>query len=145
MHARPIREQWVFGAYDVDQKLGWIQLVDNRDANTLLPIISSWCLPGSIVVSDGWAAYNRISELGFEHRVVIHENNFVDPITGVHTNNVEAYWQRCKRKFKKIYGTSRALLPSHIDEFLWMERNGKTLKDKWDNTLLILKNNYNIN
>lgn len=142
-HARPIPEQWVFGAYDVETKRGWIELVDDRSKETLLPIIQSWCLPGTIIVSDGWPAYNNISSLGFEHEVVIHERYFVDPNTGVHTNNVEAYWQRCKRRFKKIYGTSRNLLPSHIDDFLWLERYGETLEKRWNNTLLMLSEHYN--
>lgn len=142
MHARPVREQWVFGAYDVNDKTGWIELVENRDAATLLPLIQSWCLPGTRIISDGWAAYNRLHELGFEHHVVIHERHFVDPETGLHTNNVEAYWQRCKRQFKRMYGTSRDLLSSHLDQFLWRERFGRSFTDRWNNTLELLRKHY---
>jgi hypothetical protein len=132
-HARPVAEKWVFGAYDTERKIGWIKQIPDRSAETLLPLISDWFLPGTIVVSDGWAAYNRVHELGFEHEVVVHEHHFVDPITGVHTNAVEAYWQRCKRRFKRIFGTSYDLLGSHIDEFLWLERYGRRLSDRWTN------------
>lgn len=138
-HARPIREQWVFGAYDTSTKLGWIQLVPNRKGETLLPLINEWCNPGTIIVSDGWAGYSNIREsLGLSHEVVIHENHFVDPVTGIHTNNVECFWQRCKRKLKRMYGANREMLPSHIDEFLWRERHGKTVKERWENTLKLL-------
>jgi hypothetical protein len=143
-HARPVREQWVFGAYDVGDKIGWIQLVDSRDADTLLPLVREWCAPGTRIISDGWAAYNRLNEIGFEHHVVIHEQHFVDPETGLHTNNVEAYWQRCKRQFKRMYGTSRALLPSHVDQLLWRERFGKSFSDRWNNTLDLLKRHYTL-
>jgi hypothetical protein len=153
MHARPVREQWVFGAYDIEAKAGWIQLVENRDAETLLPLIQQWCLPGTAIISDGWGAYCTIrngivvsshiqDRLGFTHHVVIHEHNFVDPNTGVHTNNVEAYWQRCKRRFKRMYGTSRNLLASHIDEFMWQERWGRTHSKRFFNTLNLLKRYY---
>ena len=91
MHARPIRGIWIFGMYDTVQKIGCIQMVENRSAETLFPIIQQWVNPGSIIVSDGWAAYNRIEEIGFRHEVVIHEDHFVDPATGIHTNNVENY------------------------------------------------------
>lgn len=141
-HARPVREQWVFGAYDVEDKVGWIQLVDRRDADTLLPLIQSWCLPGTRILSDGWGAYGGLTQLGFEHHVVVHENHFVDPETGIHTNNVEAFWQRCKRRLKRMYGTSRALLASHVDEFLWLDRNGKTFSNRFRNTLALLKRHY---
>ena len=69
-----------------------IQLVDDRSSETLLPLIAEWCLPGTIIVSDGWPAYSGIEEvLGFKHEVVVHENYFVDPETGIHTNNVECF------------------------------------------------------
>ena len=90
----------------------------------------------------GAPAYNGVSDLGFTHEVVIHERHFVDPVTGVHTNNVEAYWQRCKIRFKRMYGKSRALLASHVDEFLCEQRYGKTVASKWLNTLLMLKEHY---
>ena len=151
-HARPVREQWVFGGYDGEARLGWIELVENRERETLFPLIREWCHEGSIIVSDAWPAYCHIREgvihshiqeqLGFEHRIVVHEHNFVDPDSGAHTNNVEAYWQRCKRRFKRMYGTSRILLPSHVDEFLWQERLGRTHCDGFVNTLEQLKRHY---
>jgi hypothetical protein len=132
-NARPITEKWIFGAYDTSRKVGFILRVADRSANTLLPIIVEWCRPGTIIVSDGWAAYNGVAGNVYEHEVVVHENFFVDPDTGIHTNNVENYWQRCKRRFKRMYGTSDELLCSHIDEFMWLERYGKTLSDRWEN------------
>jgi hypothetical protein len=142
MHARPVREQWIFGGYDISKKVGWIQLVPDRSAETLLPIIQGWCLPGTVIVSDGWRAYSGLRELGFCHEVVVHEHFFVDPITGVHTNNVENYWQRCKRQLKRIYGTSRELLSTHIDNFLWEERYGKTISDRWHSFFRTMASNY---
>jgi IS1 family transposase len=142
MHARPTQEQWVFGAFDTATKQGWIQLVQDRSANTLVGLIQEWCLPGTIIVSDGWAAYSNLESFGFRHEVVIHEQHFVDPQTGIHTNNVENFWQRCKRRLKWMYGTSRALLPSHLDHFLWLERYGHTLEDRWHNFFITIQANY---
>jgi transposase len=143
MHARPVGEQWVFGLFDTTKNRGHIELVENRSSETLLPILQRICLPGTIVVSDGWAAYARISELGFEHRVVVHEDNFVDPSTGVHTNQVENYWQRYKRKFKRICGANREIIPSYLDEFMWLERYAPTFVGRWKNILLHIVENMN--
>ena len=140
--ARPIREQWVFGAFDPQQGQGWIQLIDRRDAETLEPIIQSCIPPETTIYSDAWGAYGGLRKLGYDHHVVVHEHHFVDPETGVHTNNVEAFWQRCKRRFKRMYGTSRGLLASHVDEFLWLERHGKTFFDRVINTFKLLKRHY---
>ena len=58
------------------------------------------------------------------HAIVNHSLHFVDPVTGVHTNNVESYWNRVKRKLKHMKGCHRHQLPSYLDEFMWMERWG---------------------
>jgi hypothetical protein len=33
---------------------------------------------------------------------------------------------KCKRKFKRICGAVRGIIPSYLDEFMWLERHGKT-------------------
>ncbi|ULT94178.1 hypothetical protein L3Y34_003566 [Caenorhabditis briggsae] len=50
--------------------------VKQRDAATLLPIIRAHVKPGSMIVSDGWAAYGGIRTLqrAFTHRWVNHKN-----------------------------------------------------------------------
>ena len=63
----PKKEQWVFGMVDTSSSpaISYLQLVEKRDAETLLPIIARVVQPGSIVRSDQWRAYSRISELGY--------------------------------------------------------------------------------
>lgn len=71
-------------------------------------------------MSDGWAAYNNINGGIYEHQVIIHQENFVDPENeDVHTQTIESLWSRVKRKFKRQYGTSQALFPSYVHEFMW--------------------------
>jgi hypothetical protein len=41
--------------------------------------------PGSIIHSDMWAGYFSLGARGWEHHMVNHDQNFVDPLTGVHT------------------------------------------------------------
>ena len=68
-----------------------MQFVNNRDTATLLPIIQANVHPGTIIYSDGWAAYNTLAQLDYGHEVVIYDQHFVGPVTVVHTNGVEAY------------------------------------------------------
>jgi transposase-like protein len=83
---------------------------------------SRYIQPGTLIISDGWRAYNRLDEIDggiYEHQVIVHQQNFVDP---VHTQNVENMWMRAKRKLRRQFGTSEDLFPSYLHEFLWRNR-----------------------
>ena len=78
--------------------VGYMELVQQRDATTLLPIIQQHVLPGTTIWSDQWAAYNNVGSLPgvVGHGVVNHSLHLVDPTTGVNTQTVESYWNRVK-------------------------------------------------
>lgn len=57
------QKRWLWGAYDVYAKVGYITFVQQRDAATLLPIIQRIVAPQSTIVSDKWATYDNNSEL----------------------------------------------------------------------------------
>ena len=48
-------------------------------------------------------AYNNLQNLGYIYQTVNHLVHYVDPVTGVHTNNIEARWSTCKASFKRRY------------------------------------------
>ena len=115
---------WVFGIVDTSFKFakGYMEIVSDRSANTLLPIINRVCRPGTVIYSDEWAAYRQIQErLGFSHETVNHSLHFVDPLTGVHTQNIESYWARQKQKIKAMKGVRRSQLPALLAEFVWKD------------------------
>ena len=86
---RRARNAWVFGIVSTQftPARGYFQVVQRRNAATLLPIIQRCLLPGTEVHSDDWGAYARLARLPnvSAHRVVVHAHHFVDPRTGVHT------------------------------------------------------------
>ena len=127
----------MFGLVDTSQTpaLGYMEIVPQRDAATLLPLINAHVVPGTIIHSDEWAAYNRVQRLSnvSSHDVVNHSVNFVAPSTGVHTQHVESYWNKVKTKLKRMKGCHGHQLPSYLDEFMWRERYGTS-------TLLALQN-----
>jgi len=115
--------------YDPSTKEGHIELVEQRDAATLLPIIQCIVAPEKTIWSDEWAAYGQLSSLGFVHETVNHSRHFKDPDTGVCTNHVEAYWNAVKRRFKQqMVGTSEDMVSSHLDKHMWHQRFGSTKK-----------------
>ena len=127
----------MFGIVDTyhTPALGYMEIVQQRDAATLLPIIQAHVASGSIVHSDQWAAYNNVASIPgiVSHRTVNHSLTFVDPATGVHTQNVESYWNRVKPKLKRMRGCHAEQLPAYLDEFMWRERYGRTAEETFDN------------
>ena len=137
---RPVREQWVFGGIDLTTKEVFMELVPRRDAATLIPIIQRVILPGTTIWSDMWPAYNGLAALGYQHDTVNHSLRFVDPVTGCHTNNIEATWNACKAKFKARFGVTREGLPSYMDEFLWRRRRANN--EIFNDIVEAIKNRY---
>ena len=84
-----------------------MEIVQRRDAATLLPIIQAHTAPGTIIHSDEWSAYNQVSSLPTvsSHSTVNHSLHFVDPVTGTHTQNVESYWSRAKLRDERLFSS----------------------------------------
>ncbi len=124
--------------------LGYMEIVQRRDAATLLPIIQAHVAPGTIVHSDEWSSYRRVATLPpvASHQTVNHSLQFVDPVTGVHTQNVESYWQRVKHKIKRMKGCHAHQIPSYLDEFMWRERYGQDQKKAFASIMLHISQQY---
>ena len=77
-------------------------MVPQRTAATLLPLIQQHVAPGTVIHSDQWASYNQVGTLPnvSAHRTVNHSVEFVSP-SGVHTQNVESYWNRSKMRQRR--------------------------------------------
>ena len=64
--------------------------------------------------------------LGFQSSTVNHSVNFVDPITGVHTQHAESNRSAAKDKFKKMKGnTNPNFLQEYLKEFMWRRWHGE--------------------
>ena len=92
--------------------------VEKRNRETLLPISQREVVAGSYIYSDQWAAYSNLGEHGFRHRAVNHSENFVDPVSNAHTQNIEREWEKLKGKLlRRMRGTSDRLRETHLNEF----------------------------
>ncbi len=126
---RPTDGVWVFGGYQTDIHRGFFEIVEDRSADTLLPLVRKYITPGTTIHSDHWRSYQQVANIPvnprYRHGRVNHSQNFVDPATGVHTQAVESYWGRMKRRLKSLNGISRDNLPSYLDEWLWFDQHGR--------------------
>ena len=124
-HALYRPPQWVLGIYDVEQKKGLTLVIPNRKSSTLMPLINRHVLHGTEIHTDMWRGYLPLSQtpfpLTYVHKVVNHSRFFLDTITGVHTNNVEAYWSSVKKKLKSMNGSRRTLISSYLYEHMYRQ------------------------
>ena len=100
---------------------------EKRTKAVLLPLIKKHVHAGSVVYSDVWRAYvsevttstgekrthsletvELLKDMSLTHCWVCHDKHFVDPVTGVHTNEIEGVWGiRIKRFCKAMRGVKK--------------------------------------
>ena len=117
----PVPEVWVVGGVELTQERRLFALsVPDRSEPTLTGVLCQHILPGTMIHCDGWKGYSKeaLQDAGFEKDTVNHSKNFVDPITGVHTNHVEATWRAIKATIP-ARGNTAASIDTYISEFIW--------------------------
>ena len=117
---RIVDGQWIFGGICRETREMFLVIVPKRDKETLLPIIKSRIRQGTTIISDGWSSYRTLKNEGFTHLVVNHSQNFVDPNTGAHTQNIENLWWQIKRQLPETYSRHDQLY-LHLCEYMWRQ------------------------
>ena len=105
--------------------------VEVRDADPLLPIMSSVIERGITIWTDCWNAYNGLEKQGYAHGTANHSENFVDPETAVHTQMIESNWAVPKALLRKRHCRSREHLMEHIHEWCYRRNLGATFSESW--------------
>ncbi|XP_023243851.1 uncharacterized protein LOC111641840 [Centruroides sculpturatus] len=105
--------KWVVGGICREDKNCFLCFVNDRSEASLNWIVSTFVRSGSTIHTDQWKGYSNIGELDgidIKHATVNHSKNFVNPLDGVHTQNIERLWGILKNKKSAptLYrGTSR--------------------------------------
>lgn len=118
---RVLPKQWIFGGLCRDTNECFLEKVPDRTLKTLIMIIKKRIHEGSTIYSDCWRGYSteELEKAGFVHLTVNHKYNFVDPVSKVHTQNIERLWGSAKWRNKCHRGTTRKHLESYLAEFEW--------------------------
>jgi transposase len=121
---RGTRKQPVFGILCRNGTV-WAEVVDNVEAETLLPPISLKVSTGSIVRSDTWKAYTGIAAQGYVHRPINHGERQYSDGKGNHINGLEGFWGYLKRKLASKGGIRHEKLPLYLGEYVWRYNHRK--------------------
>ena len=114
-----VEGQWVFGGREKYNKRKVFMIpVENRKEETLIPIIQQWIHPGSIIHSDCWKSYNKLSKIGYTHVTVNHSKEFLNESNAACTNAIEIDWRHAK-VLMPCYGVHRGMHSGYLAEFMW--------------------------
>uniref|UniRef100_A0A5S6Q3C2 DDE_Tnp_IS1595 domain-containing protein n=1 Tax=Trichuris muris TaxID=70415 RepID=A0A5S6Q3C2_TRIMR len=119
---RMLPQAWVVGGVCRETGHCFLARVADRSAATLINVIKENVAAGSTVITDEWRGYYRLSSEHYTHLRVNHSINFVDRVTGAHTQTVESLWSHAKQGNKARRGTHRSQIDSYLCEFVWRRR-----------------------
>ena len=122
---------WVLGGVQRRNNFCLLKVVDKRKAETLHPIITSVCSPGSTVVTDGWRAYYGLNRHGLFHWNVDHTRGFVNPFTRQHTDTIEGLWSLIRYELRAQRGIKPIDLQKHLDVFAFRRNTRDSNEGTW--------------
>ena len=116
----PGSDEWILGGIDRTTGEIFVVPVENRKRKTLKPLILKHVRPGTVIFTDSWKAYDDLETWNggvYEHGSVNHNHNFVDPVTGVHTQRIERCWRSFKEHKKRMQGIPRDQVETYCAEY----------------------------
>lgn len=111
---RAVKSGWVFGGLERGSRRCFFEFVPDRSERTLVEVIQRRVAPRTTIHSDQWRSYSNLSAYGYSHQTVNHSQNFVDPVTGTHTQSIESEWSQLKQFLR---GCGRNIAP-HTSEYI---------------------------
>ena len=111
----------VFGGIKRGTKECFLVPVEDRKADTLIPIIKKFIKLGTKIMSDCWKAYSTIEEEGYIHGTVNHSIEFVHSETDYYTQMIDNTWRAAKRSLPRS-GTKHDMDISYFAEFLFRRK-----------------------
>ena len=135
---RVVDGSWVLGGVQRQSNKCFLAVCpqNTRSEAVLLPIIQKYIAPGTLIITDKWKAYINLGRHGYIHEDVNHSQNFVDPVSGAHTNSIEGTWTHVKNRVLRQGGRrTEASLDADLTLFMWLRQ--KDLLSSPDKSRLI--------
>lgn len=113
-----------------------IQMLENVKQATIKPLIKQTVQPGSLIYTDEYNIYNRLTQWGYSHKTVNHSQGEYardedgDGFYEVHVNTLEGFWSLLRSWLRPHRGISQDKLPLYLAffEFVYNVRaRGKAL------------------
>ena len=89
----------VVGAIEADTGRIRLQIIPDREQETLESFILQNIETGSVIVTDYWLGYIGLDDLGYEHYPFNHSKGEF-----AHTNQIESLWAEIKKYMRRTHG-----------------------------------------
>jgi transposase-like protein len=113
-----------------------LKMLDNVQQKTIEPIIRATVASGTLIYTDEYNIYNRLTQWGFDHKTVNHSigeyarDEDGDGFHEVHVNTIEGLWSLLRSWLRPHRGISQSKLPIYLGFFEFthnVRRRGKAL------------------
>jgi transposase-like protein len=103
---------------------------------TIAPVIQKMVSPGTLIFTDEYSIYARLTEWGYSHKSVNHgqgeyaRDEDGDGFCEVHVNTIEGFWSLLRSWLRPHRGISQAKLPLYLGFFEFVHnirKRGRTL------------------
>lgn len=113
-------EYWFIGAIDTTTDEIFLDWNSFRDTDIIRELIYNNIEFQTEIITDGWAAYRFLErDLNYSHQAVVHDDNFVDAITKIHTQEIERLWVEVKEMKHRRRGFFTNKYEEVTAEFVW--------------------------
>lgn len=115
-----------------------IQMLANVKQNTIKPFIAETIVKGSLIYTDEYNIYNRLTSWGYQHKTVNHSkfeyarDDDGDGFYEVHINTMEGFWSLLRSWLRPHRGISQEKLPFYLGFFEFvhnLRKRGHALLD----------------
>lgn len=119
--SRPVKGNWVLGGIQRNSRLSFLVSVKKRNRATLIRLIRKWVKPGTQIITECLEHYNTLNSYNFTHITVNHSRQFMDPVSGPHTNNIERAWRDIRGRVPKSGARTKNFV-GYLAEYMFQRR-----------------------
>ncbi|XP_023242982.1 uncharacterized protein LOC111641097 [Centruroides sculpturatus] len=119
---RKLKGTWVVGGICQEDKSCFLCQVKDRSEASLNWVVNTFVHSGTIVYTDEWKDYTHIDDLqglDIHHETVKHAENFVNPVTDIHTQSIKQLWGCLKNKKNLPIHYTDDLCDSYLYAFMY--------------------------
>lgn len=122
-----------------------LRVLDNVKQPTIKPVIEKYVEPGTLMYTDEYNIYRRLTQWNFQHKTVCHSQGEYardedeDGFCEVHVNTQEGIWSVLRSWLRPHRGISMDKLPLYVGFFEFVfntKRRGKALIQQLFETIL---------